>query len=57
MTAANGILVPTYEDYPVNGNFWFAQEFKWNFVRAGVSCAILGLDFLTPLWVCFGLSK
>ena len=47
MTAANGTLVPTYETIPLTVTFGLRKSFKWNFLRAGVSCAILGLDFLT----------
>ena len=47
MTAANGTLVPTYETIPLTVTFGLRKSFRWNFLRAGVSCAILGLDFLT----------
>ena len=47
MTAANGTLVPTYETILLTVTFGLRKSFKWNFLQAGVSCAILGLDFLT----------
>ena len=47
MTAANGTFFPTYEAIPLTVTFGLRKSFKWNFLRAGVSCAILGLDFLT----------
>ena len=47
MTAANGTLAPIYETIPLTITFGLRKSFKWNFLRAGVSCSILGLDFLT----------
>ena len=53
MTAANSTLVPTYETIPLTVTFGF----KWNFLRAGVSCAILGLDFLTHFGFVLDLAN
>ena len=57
MTAANGTLVPTYETIPLTVTFGLRKSFKWNFVRAGVSCAILGLDFLTNFGFVLDLAN
>ena len=57
MTAANGTLVPTYETIPLTVTFGLRKSFKWNFLRAGVSCAILGLDFLTHFGFVLDLAN
>ena len=57
MTAANGTLVPTYETIPLTVTFGLRKSFKWNFVRAGVSCAILGLEFLTHFGFVLDLAN
>ena len=57
MTAANGTLVPTYETIPLAVTFGLRKSFKWNFLRAGVSCAILGLDFLTHFGFVLDLAN
>ena len=57
MTAANGTLVPPYETIPFTVTFGLRKSFKWNFSRAGVSCAILGLDFLTHFGFVLDLAN
>ena len=57
MTAANGTLVPTYETIPLTVTFGLRKTFKWNFLRAGVSCAVLGLDFLTHFGFVLDLAN
>ena len=57
MTAANGTLVPTFETIPLTVTFNLRKSFKWNFLRAGVSCAILGLDFLTHFGFVLDLAN
>ena len=42
-TAAKGTLVPTYETIPLTVTLNLRKSFKRNFLRAGVSCAILEL--------------
>ena len=57
MTADNGTLVPTYETIPLTVTFGLRKSLKWNFLRAGVSCAILGLDFLTHFGFVLNLAN
>ena len=57
MTAANGTLVPTYETIPLTVILGLHKSFKWNFLRADVSCAILGLDFLTHFGFVLDLAN
>ena len=57
MTAANGTLVPTYETFPLTVTFGLQKSCKWNFLPAGVSCAILGLDFLTHFGFVLDLAN
>ena len=57
MTAANDTLVPTYDTISLTVTFDLRKSFKWNFLRAGVSCAILRLDFLTHFGFVFDLAN
>ena len=57
MTVANGTLVPTYETIPLTVTFGLRKSFQWNFLRTGVSCAILGLDFLTHFGFVLDLAN
>ena len=57
MSAINGTLVPTYETISLTVTFGLRKSFKTNFLRAGVSCAILGLDFLTHFGFVLNLTN
>ena len=57
MTAANGTLVPTNETIPLTVTFGSCKSFKWNYLRAGVSCAILRVDFLTHFGFVLDLAN
>ena len=45
--AANGSRIETYGNVPLNLNLSLRREFKWPFVVADVSSAIIGIDFLS----------
>ena len=44
---ANGTRTETYGNVPLNLNLSLRHEFKWPFVIADVSSAIIGIDFLS----------
>ena len=46
LSAANGEGVPVFEEVKLVVNLNMNRDFEWTFRRAGVKCAIIGLDFL-----------
>lgn len=44
--AANNSKICTYGEYPLNVNLGLRRDFRWSFIIADVSAAIIGADFL-----------
>ena len=47
LTAANGTSIATYGEKSLLVTLGLRRQFRWIFVVADVSCAILGIDFLS----------
>ena len=47
LRSANGSRIPDFEDVTLNVSLHLNQYFRWNFKKARVSTAIIGIDFLS----------
>ena len=57
--AANGTLIPYFEEIKMTLSFGYEKTFTWMFVMANVTGAILGCDFLQHfilLWILASVS-